>query len=204
MTQLGFHFDADRCVSCKACIMACKDKYDTFVGTKFRSLVDYGGGSWVEQDGLMIPKDIYVHGISYSCMHCAAPACIPSCPVEAIYKREEDGIVFINQDTCIGCGSCAAACPYGAPRLLPEQGIYGKCDFCRDYIDEGGSPACVDACLMRCLDFGELEELQGSFGTVAQIGSLPSPDMTGPSYVVTPHHLASNSGAVINVEEELL
>jgi anaerobic dimethyl sulfoxide reductase subunit B (iron-sulfur subunit) len=204
MAQLGFYFDADRCVSCKACIMACKDKYNTFVGTKFRNVVDYGGGSWAEQDGVMVPQGVYVHGISYSCMHCAAPACIASCPVDAIYKRAEDGVVFIDKSQCIGCGTCATACPYKAPRLLETEGIYGKCDFCRDYLDEGGSPACVDACLMRCLEHGDIDELRSKYGTIAQIGSLPSADMTGPSFVVNPHHLANGSGAVINVEEELL
>jgi anaerobic dimethyl sulfoxide reductase subunit B (iron-sulfur subunit) len=204
MTQLGFFFDADRCVSCKSCIMACKDKNNTLVGVKFRSLVDIGGGSWVDSGGLAIPQGVYVYGVSYSCMHCAAPACIPACPVGAISKRDEDGVVLIEQGECIGCGSCTAACPYSAPRLLSDKGVYGKCDFCREYLEEGGSPACVDACLMRCLEFGEIEHLREVYGDTAQIGHLASPDMTMPSYVARPHRMDDGKGVVINADEELL
>jgi anaerobic dimethyl sulfoxide reductase subunit B (iron-sulfur subunit) len=206
MTQLGFYFNADACTSCKSCIMACKDKNDTFVGLKYRNVVDYGGGSWDDQGGVPIPNNVFVYGVSYSCMHCAVPACIAVCPTDSIQKREEDGVVWIDQSTCIGCGSCVTACPYAAPRFDAEKGVAGKCDFCKDYLDSGGSPACVDSCLMRCLEYGDIEELRSKYGDNAQVGALPSPDMTGPSYVVAKHRMdpGDGSGQVINAEEELI
>jgi anaerobic dimethyl sulfoxide reductase subunit B (iron-sulfur subunit) len=206
MTQLGFYFDSDRCTSCKSCVMACKDKNDTFVGLKYRSLIDFGGGTWSSQGGVSIPNGVYVYGVSYSCMHCIAPACIAVCPTDSIQKREEDGVVWIEQSTCIGCGSCAVACPYAAPRLNAEKGVAGKCDFCKDYLDSGGSPACVDACIMRCLEWGDIEELRSRYGDNAQVDPLSSPDITGPNYIVNPSRFWKEGvgGSVINAEEELI
>jgi anaerobic dimethyl sulfoxide reductase subunit B (iron-sulfur subunit) len=186
--------------------MACKDKNDTFIGLKYRSLLDYGGGSWVEQDGVLVPDGVYVYAVSYSCMHCDAPACMAVCPVDAILKREEDGVVYIDAATCIGCGSCVTACPYGAPRMNTDLGVAGKCDFCRDLLDDNENPLCVDACLMRCLEYGDIVELRGKYGDNAQVEPLAGPEMTGPNYVVNPSrlHPSSGSGKVINPEEELI
>jgi anaerobic dimethyl sulfoxide reductase subunit B (iron-sulfur subunit) len=62
-----------------------------------------------------------------------------------------------------------------------------KCDFCSDYLEEGKPPACVAACPMRGLDFGELEDLRQKYGSVNQIVPLPSPKLTQPSLVINPH-----------------
>ena len=158
--QYGFYFDADRCGSCKACVMACRDKNDTLLGLKNRNVIDFGGGRWVEKDGLVQPENVFVYSISISCNHCESPACVANCPTGAMIKRDEDGIVYVDESVCIGCGTCANACPYGAPKVSEERGVTSKCNFCMDYLDEGGRPACVDACLMRCLDFGDIAELR--------------------------------------------
>jgi anaerobic dimethyl sulfoxide reductase subunit B (iron-sulfur subunit) len=86
------------------------------------------------------------------------------------------------------------------------KGIVGKCDFCRDLLAKGENPACVDACLMRCLEYGEIEELRSKYGDNAQIDPLAGPEMTGPNYVVVPHRLKSSigAGAIINPVEELI
>lgn len=202
--QYGFYFDADRCGSCKACVMACKDKNDTLVGLKYRMVVDYGGGAWVEEDGVMQPSEVFVYSVSIACNHCANPACVANCPAGAMAKREEDGIVFVDKDKCIACGTCVKACPYGAPRLNPATGTSGKCDLCKDYLAEGGRPACVDACLMRCLDFGDIDELRAKYGDVADIDPLPSSSETEPSLVIGRSHHAGKSGTIINPEEELV
>lgn len=202
--QYGFYFDADRCGSCKACVMACKDKNDTLVGSKYRSVVDYGGGTWVEKDGLLQPDGVFVYSLSIACNHCAKPACVAACPAGAMTKREEDGIVYVDESKCIGCGTCTKSCPYGAPRLDTERKISGKCNFCMDYLGEGGRPACVDACLMRCLDFGDIEELRARYGATADLAPLPDAAQTEPSLVVVPSHHAGKSGEIINSAEELL
>ncbi len=205
MAQLGFYNDSDRCTSCKSCIAACKDKNNTFIGVKYRSVVDYCTGSWKQDGTNYIPQDVAVYAVSYSCMHCAAPACIASCPVSAIIKRESDGVVFIDEAVCIGCLACIDACPYRAPRLKEEGGVVGKCDFCRSRIDNGENPACVDACLMRCLEWGDFEELKAKYGDAAHTAPLPEPT-TGPSFVLKPNRFATSgvSGRVTNSEEELI
>ena len=202
--QYGFYFDADRCGSCKACVMACRDKNDTLLGLKNRNVIDFGGGRWVEKDGLVQPENVFVYSISISCNHCESPACVANCPTGAMIKRDEDGIVYVDESVCIGCGTCANACPYGAPKVSEERGVTSKCNFCMDYLDEGGRPACVDACLMRCLDFGDIAELREKYGDACDLAPLPSSSETRPSLILGLPKNADEDGAVINLEQELL
>jgi anaerobic dimethyl sulfoxide reductase subunit B (iron-sulfur subunit) len=116
------------------------------------------------------------------------------CPTKAIYKRAADGVVLIDADKCIGCRYCEWACPYGAPQFNEEIGVMTKCDFCEDLLAAGNNPACVDACVMRCLDFGELSELREKYGDFNEIEPLPKSDITVPAFVVTPHPNTEVSG----------
>jgi anaerobic dimethyl sulfoxide reductase subunit B (iron-sulfur subunit) len=139
-------------------------------------------------------------------MHCEKPACVHACPTGAMTKRE-DGIVFVDQKLCIGCRYCEWACPYGAPQFIEEQGVMSKCNLCMDLIDEGGKPACVEACVMRALDFGDIEELRAKYGDLAAIEPLPDASITQPAMVITPHKHAQASGngtgRILNLAEEL-
>jgi anaerobic dimethyl sulfoxide reductase subunit B (iron-sulfur subunit) len=206
MTQLGFYHNNDTCVGCKACIIACKDKYDLPLGEKYRRVYDYGGGSWdVGADGVVTPNGVFVYSVSVACMHCMAPACIAACPVEAIVKRE-DGVVSINPETCIGCGSCVIVCPFAVPYMSDITGVAHKCDFCRDAIDKGENPACVDACIMRSLDFGDIDELKSKYGDVQLVSPLPENPGTGPSVVFTRSRLSADGtaqGKILNAPEEI-
>ena len=67
-------------------------------------------------------------------MHCSDAPCVTVCPTGASYKREEDGIVLVNPDTCIGCKLCSWSCPYGAREYDEEAGIMKKCTLCVDKI----------------------------------------------------------------------
>jgi anaerobic dimethyl sulfoxide reductase subunit B (iron-sulfur subunit) len=69
-----------------------------------------------------------------------------------------------------------------------------KCTFCYDLQDQGLKPACVDACVMRCLDFGDLDELRQRYGDLNAIEPLPTSDITKPALVVTPHKHSQMSG----------
>jgi anaerobic dimethyl sulfoxide reductase subunit B (iron-sulfur subunit) len=183
--------------------MACKDKKNLKPGYKFRKVYTVSAGDW--------QSDAYVYSVSMGCNHCADPACLKVCPVAAITKRASDGIVFINKYACIGCGSCAAACPYDVPSLdlslaSPKS---DKCDFCRELLAIGESPVCVAACSMNALDYGDIDQLKSKYpGTVRQVFPIADPAETQPSLLITKHRKytgaeSAGSALVVNMPEEL-
>lgn len=190
--QLSFHSDASTCINCKACLIACQDKNDLPAGVKPRRVLQYGGGEWVEVNGLPVPEKVFTYSVSISCMHCEEPACVPVCETKAITKHP-DGVVTIDAEKCVGCRLCADACPYDAPQFNPEAKVMVKCDLCQDLRLQGLNPACVDACPMRALHAGPLQELRSRFGDVSAIEPLPATG-TGPSLVVTPHRHSQPCG----------
>jgi anaerobic dimethyl sulfoxide reductase subunit B (iron-sulfur subunit) len=204
--QYAFYFDASACTGCKACQIACMDKNNNPVDTLFRRVFHYGGGSWVTKDGFQVPSNVFVYSVSTACQHCQNPICLEVCPAEAISKRA-DGIVLIDDTKCIGCRYCEWACPYGAPQIREDLGVMTKCNFCEDLLAQGQNPACVDACTMRCLEYGELSDLQAKYGHVNAIEPLPEANFTNPSLVLTPHKdsqvSGSGTGRVLNLPEEL-
>ncbi len=204
--QKAFYFDASACIGCKACQIACKDKHDLPLGVRWRRVFEYGGGSWVEQNGVKVPSSLFSSYLSTACQHCESPVCRDVCPVQAITKRD-DGIVILDSDKCIGCRYCEWACPYGAPQFNEETKAMTKCHFCYDLQAQGLNPACVDACVMRCLDYGELDELRAKYGDLNEIEPLPTNEITHPSLVITPHKHSQKSGAgtgrILNLEEEV-
>ncbi len=113
--------------------------------------------------------DLFVAFLPVTCYHCLKPACIPACPVNAITKREEDDIVTVDREACLGnsCQSCLEACPYGAPQFgIEENDKMQKCDLCSDRWAGGKKPICVDGCPMRALDAGPIDELKAKYGYV--------------------------------------
>ncbi|MBI4787691.1 MAG: dimethylsulfoxide reductase subunit B [Chloroflexi bacterium] len=204
--QLAFYFDGTACIGCKTCQVACKDKNNLPLGIKWRRVVEYAGGSWVNQGNFRVPNNIFGYYVSLACNHCENAACASVCPTTALHKRA-DGVVVINADQCIGCRYCEWACPYGAPQFDEAKGVMTKCNFCEDLVAQGKNPVCVDACPMRAIEFGELSELRAKYGSVNAIEPLPPANLTSPALVVTPHRNAQASGRgtgqVFNLPEEL-
>jgi anaerobic dimethyl sulfoxide reductase subunit B (iron-sulfur subunit) len=197
MKQFAFFFDANKCSGCKVCAAACKDKNDLPTGRKFRKVYVMGTGEWVLKDGVHEHQKVGGYSLSISCMHCAKPACMEVCPVGAIGKRE-DGIVFIDQELCIGCESCASACPYGAPSFDSTTGKTSKCDFCRDTIGTNEQPACVSACMERAISYGEYEELVKKHGNISSVKPLDNSGKTKPSFVIKPHRNFNGKGEMVD------
>jgi anaerobic dimethyl sulfoxide reductase subunit B (iron-sulfur subunit) len=201
--QYAFYFDSSSCTGCKACQVACKDKNNLEVGVLWRRVYSVTGGDWVST-GNAWTSQAFAYELSISCNHCQDPLCVHVCPTTAMHKRE-DGIVLVDASKCIGCKYCEWVCPYGAPQYDPSKGKMTKCNLCEDYLAEGGNPACVDACVMRALDFGELSELQAKYGTVDNIFPLPLGSTTQPALVITPHKDARRtqyeSAKITNMEE---
>jgi anaerobic dimethyl sulfoxide reductase subunit B (iron-sulfur subunit) len=203
--QYAFYFDANLCIDCKACQIACQDTHNLPGWSLWRRVFEYSGGTWVPQDNVLIPSGIYTYAVSISCMHCQEPICTEVCPTGAMHKRE-DGIVLIDQNRCVGCRYCQWSCPYGAPAYREDLGVMTKCTFCENLLAQGQNPACVDACVMRALDYGELDELRSKYGDLAETAPLPTADITQPAFVVTPNRLGQPSvggtGRVIDLKEE--
>jgi len=204
--QLGFHINSSVCANCKACQVACQDKNSLPIAIRWRRVVLYGGGNWVEKDGRWMPNGVFSYGVSFACMHCENPLCVQACPTGAMVKRA-DGVVLINADQCVGCRYCEWACPYGAPHFDEAKGVMTKCNFCQDLLAQGQNPACVDACPMRAIEYGDIAELRAKYGTLAEVEPLPSAKLTSPQVVVTPHRHAQASGKgtgkIMNLPEEL-
>ncbi len=158
--QLAFYFDQTRCTGCYTCVVACKDWHD----------VPAGPASWMRVTTIEKGKypNPFVAFMAAACCHCSHPACIPACPVDAIAKRDEDGIVVVDRGLCLGkdsCQRCLEVCPYKAPQFGAEENAkMQKCDFCLERWVEGKPPICVAGCPMRALDAGPLEDLQAKYG----------------------------------------
>jgi anaerobic dimethyl sulfoxide reductase subunit B (iron-sulfur subunit) len=144
--QCGFYFDADRCVQCRTCEVACKTVRDLEPGIQWMRVVEIWGGVYPD-----LTRDFF----ALACMHCAKPACIEACPTGAISKRTEDGVAIVEGNKCNGCQDCFAACPYGVPQF-GRDGIMQMCDFCTAIDME---PACAVSCPTEALKFGTLDEL---------------------------------------------
>ena len=126
--------DLARCVGCDACVRACADTH--------------GGVPRFVRTGPAVGG----YAIANACMHCEEAPCLVNCPTDAIF-RKFSGEVVVSEVLCIGCGTCAVACPYDNIRLVEmgddagqkEQSspVAVKCDLC---IDRKAGPACVRAC----------------------------------------------------------
>ena len=148
MTRYVMVADLRRCVGCQTCTAACKQGNATPPGVQWRWVLDMEVGTYPDVRRVFVPV---------GCMHCGDPPCESVCPSRAT-EKQEDGIVPIDHDLCIGCAYCSVACPYQArykvekpsfaygdapmaserKRYNPRQiGVSTKCTFCVDRIDEG-------------------------------------------------------------------
>ncbi|CAA6805731.1 MAG: molybdopterin oxidoreductase, iron sulfur subunit [uncultured Sulfurovum sp.] len=135
--QFRFHFDATVCVGCHCCETACNELQNNPADIKWRRVGEMEGGMFPDVSQLFN---------SMSCNHCIEPECLTGCPTESYIKFEESGIVWHDDDSCIGCHYCTWNCPYEVPIFNPDRGIVTKCDMCHDKLDVGETPACVQAC----------------------------------------------------------
>jgi len=176
--QIGFYFDQSRCIGCCTCVVACKDWHDIPAGPcnliRVRT-IEKGEFPTVLTCFMVTP-----------CYHCVNPPCLKVCPTKAITKREEDGIVTVNQERCLGkkCSLCSLACPYEAPQFRAETNArMEKCDLCLDRLSKGEKPICVGACQTRALDVGPLDELQTKYGKTVQAKGFNYHTIVRPSVI---------------------
>ncbi|GAB4282772.1 MAG: 4Fe-4S dicluster domain-containing protein [Candidatus Promineifilaceae bacterium] len=177
--RFGMAVDLKKCTGCRACTIACKAENMTPPEVSYNIVLEEEIGSYPNVKRVFMYKP---------CFHCENPPCTPVCPVGATYKREEDGIVVIDYDVCIGCRYCLTACPYGSrfidlgktytdPMQPYEQsaspeynemrvraegnspvGNARKCHFCIHRVYRGMLPACAETCIGRAIHFGDLDD----------------------------------------------
>lgn len=179
--QLGFYFDQTRCVGCFTCAVACKDWHDIPAG-----IANWMGMTCIEEGSF---PNLFVAYLIRSCYHCEEPPCVNVCPAQAITKREEDGIVVVDREACLGesaCGGmCREACPYKAPQYRDDADAkMEKCDLCLERWQQGKMPICVEACPMRALDAGPLDELRAKYGDNRDAAGFDYIPESGPSIVM--------------------
>lgn len=172
MPRWGMVIDLRVCVGCHSCTVACKSSNGTPPDIYFARVHEREVGEYPNARREFLPV---------LCNHCEEAPCVPVCPTGASYQRA-DGIVAVNNEVCIGCRSCATACPYEQRHyiehgLLAEgyfkgditeyekvkytrwkEGTVSKCDFCMDRVDQGLLPACVTTCPAEARHFGDLSD----------------------------------------------
>lgn len=96
---------------------------------------------------MSLPHDNWFFYLPRTCAHCTYPACLGACPRKAIYKREQDGIVLIDQSRCKGYGECVRACPYKKSMYNPYTRVSEKCIGCFPAVEQDLQPMCVQNCI---------------------------------------------------------
>ncbi|QFU20685.1 dimethylsulfoxide reductase subunit B [Shewanella eurypsychrophilus] len=203
----AFYFDASRCNGCKGCQVSCLDGRGLSLDRNFRRVYEYGGGTFTKNADGTMSQDAFAYYASVSCNHCEKPACTAACPTGAMHKKA-NGIVAVHDDICIGCNSCAEACPYDAPQLDKTRGKMTKCDGCFERLEFGLKPFCVQSCSQRALDCGTVDELQAKYGGapgVGHIAPLPDAGITQPNLLIRgakcSRPTGDTNGSVLNPNE---
>jgi len=119
---------------------------DELVQLKPKGETPKWGPNWDEDQGAGEYPNNYYFYVPRICNHCTHAACLEACPRGAIEKREEDGIVLINEDRCHGYRFCMEACPYKKIYFNHVQQVSQKCIFCFPRVEQGVANACARQC----------------------------------------------------------
>jgi molybdopterin-containing oxidoreductase family iron-sulfur binding subunit len=196
--RFAFAISLSRCNGNRQCVAACVKENNQSRGDRGAPPIEYikvieldqgtfdleKGSQYYDHEEVPKPGKVY---LPIQCNQCDNPPCTRACPVQATWK-EEDGIVVIDADWCIGCRYCMAACPYEArhfnfiePALSPQElnpnqgylsnrprskGVVEKCHFCLHRTREGHFPACHEACPTGARKFGNLLDPNSEVATV--------------------------------------
>lgn len=146
--RYGMLIDLSLCVGCNACVVACKLENDAPL-SKFNTWVEsWDAGTYPSVARANLPK---------LCNHCVDAPCVAVCPYEATHI-DEGGIVVVDREQCIGCGTCVEVCPYGARYIDTESMKCGKCTYCFDRATSGLLPVCVASCISHARIFGDMND----------------------------------------------
>ena len=140
--RMLWFIDSAKCTGCKQCVIAC-------------SLAKTGGYDHEESRIYVKRTEPLGWSIPLVCEQCVSAPCADICPVYAISRDVETGIVSVDLGKCIGCRLCRYVCPWGKETIQVREveGFHGlkavKCDLC------GGDPACAKVCIAGALQWVE-------------------------------------------------
>lgn len=176
MTHYGMVIDQTRCFGCHTCEVACKVANNVPKDVAYLKVHSIGGASYDTSAGDFPANTLEF--LPMQCQHCENPYCLSACPSGATKKDAETGVVYVDSQLCIGCGSCVIACPYEGVRIrlsgkpeyylgmatgeadapAHEGGTVEKCTFCRNLTARGEDPACMQLCPGRARHWGDLDD----------------------------------------------
>ncbi len=116
--------------------------------------VNFKGMSKEEHEAYLKYRDVFYFYLPRICNHCLNPGCVAACPSGAAYKREEDGIVLIDQTRCRNWRYCISSCPYKKPYYNWACGKMEKCILCYPRVEAGMPPVCFHSCVGKIRFFG--------------------------------------------------
>lgn len=193
MTEKVKLFDTGKCTGCRGCQLACKQwnnlaakqtvnwgsyqnppdlQSNTYLIMRFQEMID-------DKKGV---KWFFRHD---ACMHCGDAACVRACPTGALYHSEFK-TVGKDQEKCIGCKDCTAACPFEVPKYDSDSNKVYKCDMCESRVANKLEPACVKACPTGALKFGDKDDMMKiAYDRVKELGG--DANVYGDKYVGGTH-----------------
>ena len=172
---MGLLYDSTLCVGCKLCVVACKIANGKPVST-------VPGKAYLDPTKELNPDalnviQMYTNGtprmkdrekdgfafFKHSCMHCVDPSCVSACPVQALQKDPEHGVVTWSREACIGCRYCVMACAFRIPKFRYTSAFdpdINKCQLCNHLWAKGGYSACAEACPTGATLYGPVVKLR--------------------------------------------
>ncbi len=191
--RYGYAINLGVCNGNGKCVEAChkENNHDRDTNQSYIRVFEMEKGSFDFEKGTTgfdhpVPQEGKYY-LPVQCLQCDNPPCVDVCPVEATWQ-EEDGIVVVDYNWCIGCRYCQAACPYHARRFnwkepnvpaeevnpdqgylsnrIRPQGVVEKCHFCLHRTREGRQPACLEACPTGARIFGNLRDPESEISWV--------------------------------------
>lgn len=152
----------ERCIGCKQCEAACAVAHSQSKNLFLAVFETPPPKPRIHAEPGLLLNTAYPN----QCRHCNPAPCQSACPTGAIHRASDfPEIVLVEPRRCIACGMCAMVCPFDAITyhplaVAPEKALVAvKCDRCIDRQRQGGIPACVEACKVGALEFGEVNEI---------------------------------------------